>query len=102
MAFKTGPTANYAAAKVQLQNVKGDTLTVLGTTSEVKDRQHGRLRAGRTAAAAPTVQRPTTTGSWFIACNSPAPTTAKRRGPAGAMNVSGTGQQQRLAALRLG
>ena len=70
---KTGPTSNNAAAVADLKNVKGMTLRELGY--DIRKVGTANLAGSHCGAGAPRFNVDTTTGSWFIACNSPAPTT---------------------------
>jgi hypothetical protein len=71
---KTGPSSNNTSGVAELKGVEGVTLTELGydirkasTTTDP--------RGSHCGGGAPRFNITTTTGSYFLACNSPAPTT---------------------------
>jgi hypothetical protein len=72
---KTGPTTNYAAAQADLKNVKGTVLSELGYDIR-KPVSTNDPRGSHCGAGAPRFDIDTTDGnSYFLGCNSPAPTT---------------------------
>lgn len=71
---KTGPTANIAAAGADLKHVKGITLTELGYDIRKAGPTVDDDRGSYCGAGAPRFNVETTTGFFFVGCNSPAPT----------------------------
>jgi hypothetical protein len=72
---KTGPTTNYAAAQADLKDVKGTVLSELGYDIR-KPTSTNDPRGSHCGAGAPRFNIDTTDGnSYFLGCNSPAPTT---------------------------
>jgi len=69
---KTGPTDNNAAATAQLKKVRGITLTELGWDMR-KEGTSTDPRGSHCGAGAPRWNVTTTTGFFFIGCNSPPP-----------------------------
>lgn len=73
---KTGPTPNNAAAVAELKKVKGITLTELGyDIRKYGPGTHAGALGSHCGAGAPRFDVETTTGSFFIGCSSPPPTT---------------------------
>ncbi len=71
---KTGPTTNNASAFAELKGLEGVTLTELGYDLR-KPTNTNDPRGSHCGAGSPRFNITTTTGSFFLACNSPAPTT---------------------------
>jgi hypothetical protein len=73
---KTGPTANWAAAQVVLKNVPG-TITELGYDLRKAGVDQNDVRGSHCGAGAPRFDLVDNTGTtYFLGCNSPAPTVA--------------------------
>jgi hypothetical protein len=72
---KTGPTTNVAAAVAEVKHVKGITLTELGYDIRKAGPTVADDRGSHCGAGAPRFNVETTTGFFFVGCNSPAPTT---------------------------
>jgi hypothetical protein len=72
---KTGPTTNVAAAFAQLKHVKGIVLTELGYDIRKPGPTVADDRGSHCGAGAPRFNVETTTGFFFVGCNSPAPDT---------------------------
>lgn len=72
---KTGPTANVAAAGAELKNVRGIVLTELGYDIRKAGPTVLDDRGSHCGAGAPRFNVETTTGFFFVGCNSPAPDT---------------------------
>jgi hypothetical protein len=71
---KTGPTTNNASAFAEIKGVKGITLTELGYDLR-KPTNTSDPRGSHCGAGSPRFNITTTTGFFFLGCNSPAPTT---------------------------
>ena len=72
---KTGPTPNVAAAVGELKHVKGIVLTELGYDIRKAGPAVSDDRGSHCSAGAPRFNVETTTGFFFVGCNSPAPDT---------------------------
>jgi len=73
---KTGPTlTNFAAAGATLEGVKGTTLTELGYDIRKPGASTQDPRGSQCDADSPRFNITTSTGFYFLACNSPPPTT---------------------------
>ena len=72
---KTGPTPNVAAAVGELKHVKGIVLTELGYDIRKAGPAVSDDRGSHCGAGAPRFNVETTTGFFFVGCNSPAPDT---------------------------
>jgi hypothetical protein len=74
---KTGPTlTNFAAAGAKLEGVKGMTLTELGYDIRKPGASTSDPRGSQCDADSPRFNITTTTGFYFLACNSPPPDSA--------------------------
>jgi hypothetical protein len=72
---KTGPTPNVAAAFAELKHVRGIVLTELGYDIRKPGPDVADARGSHCGAGAPRFNVETTTGFFFVGCNSPAPDT---------------------------
>jgi hypothetical protein len=72
---KTGPTANNAAAVAQLKDIPSPTVTELGYDLR-KTNSPDDLRGSHCGAGAPRFNVVTSSGTFFVGCNSPPPVVA--------------------------